>query len=604
MCDFHFTHPFFLLVLLFLPCVWILYFLFYKQTLSFDRLQKFVDPHLLPYLISDKELKQQRSKWKTLLLWSLVWILGSIALAGPRWNEREVETFSKDQTLVILLDLSESMNATDIKPSRLLRAKQKIEDLLNEAKGIKIGLVAFAADPHMITPLTEDINAIKHFLPSLDSSLVYVQGSRLSPTFDMVMQMLKSEDGNNKAILLISDGGFEDLSSALATLKKNSEKIPIYTLGVGTSQGAPLTDHSGNIIKKEGSPVISRLEKDNLKALSDVSLGSYFEATPLDHSEKVILKNLHDKAEAQALMGKKRKIFEEGFYLFLLPLIPIFLWWFKRGSLLSLMFVFVYPHSLNADFTDYFKNSEQKGQKAFEQGDFEAAEHSFQDPYRKGVASYRKGNFAEAENYFRESTRQEVACSTIYNLGNSLAQQGKYPEAIEAYETLLKQWPNHERAKENIQLLKELLKEQNNTSQKNENSQKENDEQKKQDTGDSEKKNNESQDQKKNSEESREDQRKEDQQNRSQPQNNDTPEKKKEEPQQSPAKETQEQNQKNSQNTAEKQAMERQEEKQSEKEQDAEMMLRHIDSDPKEFMKNKFILESKKKHTTEGSDPW
>ena len=75
-----------------------------------------------------------------MLLWSVVWACLTLALAGPRWNFREMETFSRDQSLVILLDLSESMNATDIKPSRLVRAKQKIEDLINLSKGVKIGL--------------------------------------------------------------------------------------------------------------------------------------------------------------------------------------------------------------------------------------------------------------------------------------------------------------------------------------------------------------------------------------------------------------------------------------------------------------------------------
>ena len=164
-----------------------------------------------------------------------------------------METFSQDQSLVILLDLSESMNATDIKPSALVRAKQKIEDLLNLSKGVKIGLIAFAADPHMITPLTEDKETIRHLLPSLETDLVYIQGSRLSSALEWPLQCWRQNRAIIRLLLVISDGGFED-ASAITTAKKLAEKgIVIHAMGIGTVEGAPLQDQKGMSSKKMDS---------------------------------------------------------------------------------------------------------------------------------------------------------------------------------------------------------------------------------------------------------------------------------------------------------------------------------------------------------------
>ena len=302
----NFAYPMWLWGNLALFFVWTIYLFFYHVRRPTHQLEKFIDSHLLPYLLINKSSKKNVN-WKTLLLWSIIWVFLTLALAGPRWNFREIETFSKDQSLVILLDLSESMNATDIKPSRIVRAKQKIEDLINISKGVKIGLIAFAADPHMISPITEDKEMIRHLLPSIGTDLIYVQGSRLTIALDMAAGMLEVEPGSNKALLVISDGGFED-SSALVTVKKLEEKgFTIHTMGVGLVDGTPLKDHQGNVIKKNGIPVFSKLEKERLKGISEVGRGRYLESHYSDSDEILILKDLESRAEAQSNIGKKSR---------------------------------------------------------------------------------------------------------------------------------------------------------------------------------------------------------------------------------------------------------------------------------------------------------
>jgi len=625
----HFAHPLWLLAGLVIPIVWVVYFLFYRISRPIHQLEKFIDSHLLPYLLVNNSNKGG-SSWKHLLLWTAVWSFLTLGLAGPRWDFREIETFSRDQSLVILLDLSESMNATDVKPSRLVRAKQKIEDLINLSKGVKIGLIAFAADPHMITPLTEDTETIRHLLPSLDTSLVYVQGSRLSSALDMASVMLEPEPGNNKALLVISDGSFED-ATAIITAKKLAEKgIVLHTMGVGTENGAPIKDHQGNVVKKNGVPILSKLEKERFSEISKIGNGQYLEAQHSDQAESLILKDLEKRAEAQVALGKKSRLWDERFFLMIFPALPIILWWFRRGAVFALaLILFIPSFDLQADAADYFKNTEQLGKQSLEEGDYETAIRKFQDPYRKGVAYYRAGNFAEAENMFRQSSRTDVASSAEYNLGNSLVRQQKFEEAKTAYEELLKKWPEHTKAKENLELVKKMLEQQKQESSNSENSgQQENenkeDQGKKDQSNSGSKKENkgENQDSKgkcdpgkkeegkdQASDSSGEqrtphDQGKDGQQNEGlEPQSMEEKEKARDGQNEIPDGWQNQQKGIEEADAAQKEGKGAKASK-TQEDLDADLWLNRITNDPKTFMKNKFYIESKKNGTTEGIDPW
>lgn len=326
----HFAHPAWLWAAIAIPLVCMIYSFFFQAKHS-QQLEKFIDKHLLKYLLINKSDKKS-SGWKGMLLWSFVWACLTLALAGPRWDFRDIEAFSRDQSLVILLDLSKSMNATDIKPSRLIRAKQKIEDLINISKDVKIGLIAFAADPHMIAPITQDKESIRHLLPSLATDVIYVQGSRLGSALKMASNMLNAESGDNKVILVISDGGFED-SSAIIEAKKLAEKgLIIHTLGIGTAEGAPLQDHEGNVVKKNGAPIISKLEKERLIEMSNMGNGYYLEG---NQDEAVVIKDMEKRANILADKGVKNRLWIEHFYVLIFPTLPIILWWFRRGAVIA-----------------------------------------------------------------------------------------------------------------------------------------------------------------------------------------------------------------------------------------------------------------------------
>lgn len=604
--QFHFAHPLWLWIGIVIPLVFGLYFFFYKKSSPSHQLEKFIDKHLLPYLLV-KSPGKKSSIWKSLLLWSVVWTSLTLAIAGPRWNFREIETFHRDQSLVILLDLSQSMDSKDIKPSRLVRARQKIEDLINLARGIKIGLIAFAADPHMITPLTDDVVTIRHLLPSLETDLIYVQGSRLSPALTMASRLLDAEPGNNKAIVVISDGGFED-ASAITTARNLAEKgIVIHTMGVGTTEGAPVQDRKGNFIKKDGSLVLSKLEKDKLHEISNVGKGQYLESDFTDYSETVVLTELEKRAEAQRNIKKKVRFWEEHFYLLIFPLMPILLLWFRKGHVFPIfLFLLTTTFELDAfEMQDYFKNSEEIGKQALDNHDYKTAIEKLQDPYRKGVAHYRAGNFAEAEKLFRQSSRPEIASNAAYNLGNALVQQQKLDKAVTAYEEVLKQWPDHTKARDNLEIVKKMLEqknednqqsdESNQQDQKNDNDQSES----KKENHDQNQDSNEADQQEQDGDSPDEGQQGEENQN-AEPQSNESqndenePSQQEEEEQAMPANEEPS----NEQNDREAKAPKSQED------QDADQWLNRLTNEPKQFLKNKFQIESKRNGTKETVEPW
>lgn len=649
--NLHFANPAWLWGIVAVPVVWLLFVLFYRPYHPLKKLEQFIDSHLLPFLLIGNQ-KGNRSYVKALILWSFVWACLTLSLAGPRWNFREIEVLSKDQSLVILLDLSESMNANDIKPSRLIRAKQKIEDLLNKSTGVKIGLVAFAADPHMISPLTDDKETIRHLLPSLDTNLIYIQGSKLSSALDMASVMLDSEPGTNKAVLVISDGELED-GSALASAKKIAAKgVHIYSMGVGTTEGAILQDKEGNSIRKNGSPILSKLMKSQLEEISKIGKGRYL--NPYGEEEEVILKQLSDRANAMNA-GKTNRLWDEGYYVFIFPVLPIFLWWFRKGVMFLIPFLVLFPSMrLQADLKDfnkhYFMNAEEAAQAAFDDDDFKTAASEFQDPYRKGVAYYKAGDFAEAEKMFRQSSRPEVAADAGYNLGNALVKQNKLKKAITAYEKVLKKWPDHTQAKENLEVVKKILEQQ----KQNQKNQKDQDKQDKdnQDQDDQEDQQDQQNQQDKNNQQDKQDrqdkeegeqdnqQNNEDQENQQDKQDRERQDKQdKEEDQQNSEDDSQDDSnndeqdsedndseQDEQQESAEDDEQDDSEDEQeaglsedkhdgeteekegmalkSQEDQEADAWLNLLSNDPKDFLRNKFYIESKKNGTKEGIDPW
>jgi Ca-activated chloride channel family protein len=457
---FHFAHNAWLWGLLAIPIVALLYALLYRPSAYRARLEQFADSHLLPHLLTGNP-GTGGAKKRSLLLWSMVWACGIIALAEPRWNYTDLETFKPEQNLVVLLDLSKSMDAQDVKPSRMAQAREKLEDLLKMAKGMNIGLVGYAADAHMISPITDDAKPLLDLLPEIDTSLPYVQGNILKPALDMASRMLDAEPGHNKSILVISDGGFRDGNIASMAAEAVKPGIAIYTIGIGTPEGAPIPAEGGGFIKAQDEKiVISRLQGDRLQALSNPTGGLYRKANYTDSDILAILNQIDGKSEAAEATGHKTRYWEEHFYIPVLIMALLILPWFRRGFVFPVLAFLCFStvsggNASAASLQDMFLNNAQQAQQSYSKGDYKSAATKFDTPYRRGVAEYKAGQFPEAEKSF--ASAGSTAPAARYNLGNAQVMQGKYEDAIASYETVLKQEPHNTNASHNLEIARKLL---------------------------------------------------------------------------------------------------------------------------------------------------
>jgi Ca-activated chloride channel homolog len=329
---FHFAQPWWLWGLLLLPLVWLFARKHRSEHRDTQNLRAYADSHLLPHLIV-RQSSPLNTERRALRRWSILWILGCVALAGPRWDYNDVEVFQPGSDLVILLDLSRSMDATDVKPSRLARARQEIEDLLNLNPGIRTGLIAFATVAHVVAPITEDGQTLRHQLPSLSTSLIQLQGSRLSEALERARLLFAGQpSGNSQAILLLSDGDFgePDLETKISQLQ--SAGITLYILGMGSTQGINLPAPSGGLLRdQQGQLVLSRLEEDKLRALAVAGQGLYMRADYREDDTHTLIERIRQDAPPR-LQENPIRIWHERYLWLVALMMLIMLGWFRRGG--------------------------------------------------------------------------------------------------------------------------------------------------------------------------------------------------------------------------------------------------------------------------------
>jgi len=323
--GFHFAQPLWLWALLALVPValWLA-----LTTIRVQRgpIHRYADPHLLPHLTGTRDLSSGE-RWGQFVRWSLLWVLAVVALAGPRWDFTDMRLFRPGSDLVILLDISRSMQVADVQPSRLGRARQEIFDLVDRSPPLRIGLIAFASTAHVIAPLTEDTNSLRLALPSLSTDLVRLQGSRLNAALERAQQLLQGQpDDSSRSILLISDGDFDEpgLESRVRELARSGVRLII--LGIGTEDGAAVPAADGGwLLDRARNPIESTLHEDLLRRLADAGDGLYLQAGFRDDDTARILKLALERTKAQEAGDEQTRVWNERFYLLVLPLLLLLL---------------------------------------------------------------------------------------------------------------------------------------------------------------------------------------------------------------------------------------------------------------------------------------
>ena len=425
-----------------------------------------VEPHLLELLLV--EARGIRRTWIPWML-SLMLILVLTAMAGPVLEKRSVPVLKKNLAKVLVLDVSHSMLAEDLRPNRIERAKFKLRDLLNRIDEGETALIAYAGDAHVISPLTSDTHTIITLLPGLEPDIMPHRGSRPDRAMEIAVKLLDGQSANPGDVIWLTDGISENMIPPVAqTLGRHRLSV----IGVGTEKGAPIPGKNSGFLKNsKGGIVMSRLDTSHLQALAQQKGGTFQILRNDDQDLERVLNQpilMNEYLEDETV--KKGDIWrEEGPWL-LLIMLPLAALMFRRGLIFGFLLISLHlPGFLMSErvyafeWKDLWNNKDQQGQQYFIEGLHSEAAQVFEDPEWKGLSHFRSGNLENALEEWKEIDSPR----SFFNQGNALAKLGKLDQAIDRYDQVLEREPEHSDARFNRDLLMKLLEEQEKQKQQN-----------------------------------------------------------------------------------------------------------------------------------------
>ena len=330
--NFHFIRPWWLLALL--PIAWLLWRLRSVNDET-SQWQQSVDPELLAHLLIGNDDNSRQVLWHALL--ALAWLLCVVTLAGPSWERKDTPTYRNVNEQVLVIDLSRSMDAKDIQPSRLVRVRQKVEDILSKSYETENAVVIFAASPFVVSPLTNDAETIRSMLPAIETGIMPAQGSRIGDGIRKAHDLLKSVKSKDGRILLFTDSAV-DGDTFLAAEEVAAAGISLSVIGVGSAEGAPIPIPRGGFIKDlSGNIVVARLDESALGELAKLGGGKYRRITTDESDINSLLKlpareNPDDDENTESSQQSIEAWLDRGPWLALL-LLPFVAMSFRRGWL-------------------------------------------------------------------------------------------------------------------------------------------------------------------------------------------------------------------------------------------------------------------------------
>jgi len=445
----HFIRPLWLIAL---PLVVLLPWLWRRARRPAGDWERVCDPHLLRWLSHQEGEGGKRSGWHW--LGGAVLLLAVLALAGPSWQKLPDSAYASRDARVIALDLSNSMLAQDLRPDRLTQVRFHLADLLSETREGQTGLVAYAGDAYVVSPLTTDTHTISNLLPALRPDVMPVGGSRADLALGMAETLLERAGFDRGEVLLITDSA--TAADAAKARELRDHGIVTSVLAAGTSEGAPIPSGAGFVTDRNGNVVIARLDAASLQDVATAGGGKYSQisSAAVGQESPWLAEQGSEFTRRQESLDSRWK--DAGPWLVLL-ILPLVLTGFRRGVLfvlpLTILTGWLYVPSAEANWwDDIWQRRDQQAWQALQNGENERSAALAADPDLSGEAWYRSEKY---DNALAAWSKRDSA-DAQYNRGNALAHLGDYDAALKAYDRALELDPEMEDARFNRDLVEQM----------------------------------------------------------------------------------------------------------------------------------------------------
>ncbi|MFZ4115378.1 MAG: VWA domain-containing protein [Chthoniobacterales bacterium] len=407
-----------------------------------------------------------------------------IALAGPRLGYEEHVVPSHGRDIMLAIDTSRSMLATDVTPTRLARAKLLAEDVLELLPGDRVGLIAFAGKAFLQAPMTLDHQAVRDALNDLDTNIIPKGGTNISEAIHLTMTALDKGEGSERALILMTDG--EDLGgdALQAAQEAKEDEIQIFTIGIGSPEGSLipiLNEQNGHdfVRDEHGKTVLSKLDIGRLQEIASIT-GGFYEPFGNNAARNIVQKGILPLSGVNGKTQVTRRPIERYEWPLSAALFLLVLWWLlderrrypqaRRGLLLILLFLFPTLGNTTPGLNEYNQGNYGAALTTFEE-QLKHGNDSDEARFDAGAAAYKQGYYKKAIDYFTgamTSSSPKIQQASTYNLANALAREGErvtsgpeklsdWKSAIEHYDTVLKADPNNKQAKENQAIVKKMI---------------------------------------------------------------------------------------------------------------------------------------------------
>lgn len=326
--DFHLLRPWWLLALV--PVV-ILTVLLFKYSVKSNSWSKYCDSHLLEHVTIGQDSKTNKTFIPLVFL--VLWSIAIFALAGPTYKHKGIPVYAKNISIVIALDVSQSMDTADVSPSRLERAKYKILDILSRIKEGQVGMLVFSSEPFVVTPLTSDAKTVANLVPVLNSNIVPVQGHNITKAIKKSADLIEQAGASDGQIILVTDS--TPSTKAIKEAKDLAEKgIKTDVYAIGTPQGGIAKDAKGNYLKDtKGNIQYFGVDLSKLKLLAKAGDGKLITLTTNNKDVKRLLSEKINVATTESKEDSANVFWEDdGIYIvWVLSILSVFI--FRRGVL-------------------------------------------------------------------------------------------------------------------------------------------------------------------------------------------------------------------------------------------------------------------------------